>query len=156
MDDKGGNRELLNRAVVLINRLIAIARTPKDFGTGVLLYPSEIHTIEAIGKTPGINVTELAAALGISKPAVSKFVKKLERKKLVSRYKEKGNDREVFFRLLSKGREIFEGHRDYHMRADAVILRKMKNMSDAEIQSIGKLLDMIELYADKVPPDGRF
>ncbi len=143
-------RELLERATVLINRLIIIAKTPSDPGTGEILYPSEMHIIEAIGKNPGINVTELAGALGISKPAVSKFVKKLEKKNLIQRFKERGNDRKVFFELLDHGRRVFDWHVQYHSRADTEIMRLMKEMSADELRTIEKFLGMIELYAEKL------
>jgi len=54
----------------------------KDFGTGVMLYRAEIHTIRAIGDNPGINVTKLAESMGITKVAISQTVNKLVRKKL--------------------------------------------------------------------------
>lgn len=147
-DKKPG--ELLKRATLLITRLITIARTPKDFGTGLFLYPSEIHIIEAIGNKPGINVTELAAVLEISKPAVSKFVKKLESKNLIRRSSKAGNGREVFFQLLPTGQEIFRKHIDYHSRADADIMQLMEKMSEKDLKTVEKLLDIIEVYAEKL------
>jgi hypothetical protein len=53
--------------------------TPRDYGTGDLLYSSDIHTVVAVSKSPGCNLTQLAARLSISKAAVSKFVAKLVR-----------------------------------------------------------------------------
>ena len=147
-DKKPG--ELLKRATLLITRLITIARTPKDFGTGLFLYPSEIHIIEAIGNKPGINVTELAAVLEISKPAVSKFVKKLESKNLIKRSSKAANGREVIFQLLPTGQEIFRKQIDYHSRADADIMQLMEKMSDKDLKTVEKLLDIIEVYAEKL------
>ncbi len=58
-------------------RLGQLESTPRDYGTGELLYSSDIHTVEAVGRQPGCNLTQLAAALGVSKPAASKFTRKL-------------------------------------------------------------------------------
>ena len=57
---------------------------PRDFGTGDLLYSSEIHTLQAIGNNSNINLTELAEILDISKSGTSKFVKKLLDKNLIT------------------------------------------------------------------------
>ena len=58
--------------------LMESMHTPSlSFGTGVLMYRREIHTIQSIGKNPGINVTNLAEQMGFTKGAVSQIIKKL-------------------------------------------------------------------------------
>ena len=54
-----------------------LEKNPRDFGTGDLLYSSEIHTIQQIGYHESINLTMLAEKLGISKSGTSKHIKKL-------------------------------------------------------------------------------
>ena len=61
----------------VLSKFIASEGVPKYFGINQKLYPSEIHMIYAIGKHPGINVTDLAKFLGITKGAVPKMIKKL-------------------------------------------------------------------------------
>ena len=56
-----------------LNRLES---TPHNYGTGEGLYSSEIHTITAIAEQPGINLTQLAEKLEVSKAAASKFTAK--------------------------------------------------------------------------------
>jgi len=65
------------------NKIAAIEKSPRDFGSGDLLYRSEIHTLMAIGENPGANVTDLASHSGISKSAVSQMVNKLSHRNLV-------------------------------------------------------------------------
>ncbi len=150
MATENASAEILRKGTILVDRLVQIAKTPRDFGTGVLLYASELHIIEAVGKNPGINVTELANALGISKPAVSKFVKKLEQKRLIKRYREKGNEREVFFSLPAKGREVFDAHRKFHSRTDADLVRIIQGMSEEERRVIERFIDRIEVYVSRL------
>ena len=59
-----------------------IEKTPKDFGTGDLLYGSEIHTIVAIGKNPGSNMTEIAEIMDITKGGVQKICQEAFSKRL--------------------------------------------------------------------------
>ena len=46
-----------------------IESTPRDYGTGDLLYSADIHTVTAVAKNPGCNLTQLAESLIVSKPA---------------------------------------------------------------------------------------
>ena len=87
MNEERSHTSIIEKFGRIINKFNYIEKIPRDFGTGKLLYPSEIHLIETIGKTPGINVTELAKRHGISKAAISQKLKKLEKKDLVERYK---------------------------------------------------------------------
>lgn len=144
------SRDLLERAIILINKITVIAKTPIDPGTGEILYPSEMHIIQEIGRHDGINVTELANRLEISKPAVSKFVKKLEKKNLIQRFKETGNDRKVFFRLLPRGRHVLDWHEDYHSRVDAETIQVLKGMNPEELRVAEKFLEMIDSYVEKL------
>lgn len=77
---------------------------PRDFGTGGdMLYSSEIHTLQAIGRNANINLTELAEKLDISKSGASKFVLKLLEKDLITKNKLINNKKEVVFNLTEKG-----------------------------------------------------
>ena len=87
-----------------------------DFGVDRMLYPSEIHTIEAIGKNFRINVTQLAELQGITKGAVSQMVYKLVRKKFVKKIKFPRSGKEVFLELTPEGKKAFKGHEKFPIR----------------------------------------
>ncbi len=76
---------LLENAYRLINKYIQHSKTPKSYGTEDMLYMSEVHMIEVIGSYEGITTTKLAAALGITKGAVSQTVSKLEKKAMINK-----------------------------------------------------------------------
>lgn len=86
-----------------------------DFGTGVPLYRTEIHTIRAIGENPRINVTKLAEHMGVTKGAVSQTIAKLARKGLVRRTRAPDNAREVLLELTDLGWTGFSSHEQFHM-----------------------------------------
>lgn len=83
----------MNTWMGVINRFTLIENSPRDFGSGERLYPSEIHTIEAIGKNEGTNLTQLAETMGVIKAVISQIVRKLEMKKYVQKYKDMGTGR---------------------------------------------------------------
>jgi DNA-binding MarR family transcriptional regulator len=96
-----------------MNRMHEIETIPRDFGTG-LLHPSEIHTIQAIGLQPGMNVTALAAMMGVSRGAASQMVGRLAGKGLIEKYRLPDNEKEVCLRLTPDGTVAFQGHEAQH------------------------------------------
>ena len=141
---------IIEKFTRMINKFNYIEKIPRDFGTGNLLYPSEIHLIETIGKTPGINVTELAKKHGISKAAISQKLKKLEKKDLVERFKGNENEKAVLLKLKIKGEIAFKGHESFHSIMDSGIIKKINEMPPEKVKDFEKILDEINIYADSV------
>ena len=96
-----------------MNRMHEFETIPMNFGTG-LLYPSEIHTIQAVGLQHGMNVTTLAARMGVSRGAASQMVGKLAGKGLIEKYRSQDNEKEVCLRLTPEGIIAFRGHEAQH------------------------------------------
>jgi len=135
--------ETFNR---IINKFTSIEKKPRDFGTGDLLYPSEIHNIEIIGRNPGINITNLAKALGVTKGAVSQIVNKLERKNLVEKFRDSGNEKEVMLKLQKKGKIAFNGHENFHAKFYSEIMGEVDDMTPEQILFFQNILDKIDKY----------
>ncbi|MBN1531785.1 MAG: MarR family transcriptional regulator [Spirochaetes bacterium] len=134
----------------ILSRFHEIERIPRDFGTGDPLYPSEIHMVQAIGRRPGINVTELAGHLGITKGAVPKMVRRLEKKRLVRRYRDGDNRKEIHLELTRSGIAAYRGHERFHTEIDAVILRLMNSMSSDTIAAVREVFIQLDEYAEGI------
>ncbi|MGD0855389.1 MAG: helix-turn-helix domain-containing protein, partial [Dehalococcoidia bacterium] len=74
MNDELKYKEVIDKFVRMMSKYGEMERKPRDYGTGDLLFPSEIHTMDVIGDNPGINITELSEKLGVSKSASSQIV----------------------------------------------------------------------------------
>jgi len=109
---------------------------PRDFGSGDLLYTTEIHTIESIGKNSGINLTKLAEYMGVSKSAVSKTTKKLLKKNYIIKSRPVDNQKEVIFNLAEKGRKAFQGHEIFSQEVFERIFYILKNLKKNEVAII--------------------
>jgi len=107
--------KILQKIEKLITRVEAMHTPALSFGTGVLMHQKEIHTVQAIGRHPGINVTKLAEYTGVTKGAVSQTIKKLTRKGLVKRTHALGNAKEVILELTDLGWVGFRNHEKFHM-----------------------------------------
>jgi len=71
----------------------------------------EAHTLGAIERNPGINVSELAAFWNRTKGAVSQTVAKLERKGCVVRCRQEGNAKTVLLYPTKQGVRLLWAHR---------------------------------------------
>lgn len=128
----------------LYNRINTSEKQQYDFGTGVMLYPSEIHTIEAIGQNKGINVTELAKLMRVTKGAISQVIKKLETKGMLIKYFSDGNNQRVLLKLTAKGRTAFEGHNHLHQRQYDFLKKELEHLSDDQARFLAEVMGRIE------------
>ena len=107
--------EILQKLEKVIVMMESMHTPSLSFGTGVLMHTKEIHTIQAIGRHSGINVTRLAEQTGVTKGAVSQTISKLVRKGLVRKTHALGNDKEIVLELTNLGQIGFQNHEKFHM-----------------------------------------
>ena len=122
------------------NMFTLMESKPRDFGSGDLLYSTEIHTIESIGKNSGINLTKLAEYMGVSKSAVFKTTKKLLKKNYIIKSRPVDNQKEVIFNLTDKGRKAFQGHEIFSQEVFERIFDILKNLKENEVAIIENYL----------------
>ena len=125
-------------------RLAELESTPRDYGTGELLFSSDIHTVEAVARQPGCNLTQLAGALGVSKPAVSKFTRKLLRRGYLLKEQRALKAREVSFSLSPKGRRAEQAHQRFTRKVFGPLQAVESGLSEPDRQVIRRFLEQIE------------
>lgn len=101
---------LIDLFLKILHLYSLISKKPKDYGTGDLLYFTEIHTITMVGKNRKINMTSLAGMMGVSKGAISQTIKKLVSKNLIVKTN-LNNRKEINLSLSEKGRLAFKGQK---------------------------------------------
>jgi DNA-binding MarR family transcriptional regulator len=141
---------MLESILRLSRKFFEAMKHPNNFGTDRLLYSSEIHTLEMIGKHPGITVTELADRQGISKSALPKLIHKLIEKDLVYRYQETGNKKNVLLELTDKGRLAVQHHSKFHETFDSGIMQKLNSLTPEEYLFLNDILQELEQYIDQM------
>jgi len=134
---------IMDPLLKIYSKMNELSKSPKDFGTGELLYASEIHTIAVIGKNPESNLTQIAHFLGVSKSAASKFIKKLLTKDYIIKNKAKNSNREVMFHLTDKGQIALNGHEVYKVKMFKEVNTIIENTSETDIILIEKFLNSI-------------
>lgn len=78
---------------------------------------SEIHCIDNIEKLESPNVTLLANTMRMTRGGITKITRKLIKKEFITSFKEEGNKKEVYFKLTSKGMEVYLDHKKSHETA---------------------------------------
>ena len=140
--------DLFERWARIMNKMSRSESLPRNFGTGDLLFPSEIHTLCVIGSLPGIRITSLSVRLGVTKGAVSKIAKKMEEKGLIEKYQEHGNEKEILLRLTLRGKKAYLGHEEYHKKAFGQIIKEMEKLTREQAVFLFRFLGMMEKVID--------
>ena len=130
----------LEKVIVMVESM----HTPSfSFGTGILMHTKEIHTIQAIGRHPGINVTKLAEYAGVTKGAVSQTINKLVKKSLVRKTRTPGNDKEVVLELTDLGLIGFQNHEKFHMETLDMAREYYGDQLESKLERINSAADDI-------------
>lgn len=140
----------------VVTRMNAAHSPTQDYGTGVPLYRVEIHTIQAIGLHPGVNMSELAAVMGVTKGAISQTINKLARKELVRKTRISNDNREITLLLTDLGWQAYQQHEAHHARMYERVRNYFGNWFRSRLKTYTTV--MIELNdildsLDITPPD---
>ncbi|SMC95804.1 MarR family winged helix-turn-helix transcriptional regulator [Sporomusa malonica] len=139
MDKKAAIMEKMFRA---FNEMNESAKQPRDYGTGQLLYQSEIHTVSTICNHKQVNASELAQIMGITKGAITQVVNKLIQKGLVEKYNLPGNKKEVYFSPTESGRIANKAHCRYHEEIHGHVIGYLGELDEEKLEAIGQFFDI--------------
>lgn len=98
---------------------------------------TQMHYLETICELKNPNLTELAAALKLSKPTVTVLIDKLVEKDLIFKVKSDEDRRSAHLHLTEKGESINQMHEYAHKRMAEEIQKKIS--PDEMVQLIGLL-----------------
>jgi DNA-binding MarR family transcriptional regulator len=103
---------LIDLFLKILHLYSIIGRKPKDYGTGDLLYFTEIHTIAMVGKNNEVNMTQLADMMGVTRGAISQTIRKLVNKNLIVKLNST-NRKEFNLKLSEKGLIVYNGQESF-------------------------------------------
>lgn len=135
--------EVIEKVIRLANKINQTNKTPKDFGSGHLLYFSEIHTIDAISNHENVNASELSKILGITNGAVNQVANKLIKKGLIVKYKLNDNNKEVYYKLTELGEKVNLNHKRYDKNAYENLLQYLNDLNDDRVKTVDTFLDRL-------------
>jgi DNA-binding MarR family transcriptional regulator len=133
----------------VMNRYIATEKRSFDYDVGCLLYRSEIHTIDAIGKHNNINVTELSNYLGITKSAVSQMIDKLSKKGMVTKTVLSKSDTRVALALTSSGKKVYNAHNEHHRNLYRYMEQALATVTESDIDVYVSIMNQLYTLLDE-------
>ncbi|GIN73407.1 putative HTH-type transcriptional regulator YvnA [Bacillus sp. J14TS2] len=104
---------------------------------------TQLHIVAVIKEKEKANNTTLAERLNISKPAVTKAVKKLLEHHMIEKTQREGNKKEVHYLLSDSGKMLAVIHEQLHEKAEARYLRIFEKFNTEELETIIKFLNMM-------------
>jgi DNA-binding MarR family transcriptional regulator len=105
-------QELIDLFLKILHLYSIIGKKPKDYGTGDLLYFTELHTITVVAGNDDVNMTQLAEKMGVTKGAISQTIRKLVHKNLILKTNN-NNRKEVNLKLSEKGRKVLDAQESF-------------------------------------------
>jgi DNA-binding MarR family transcriptional regulator len=144
MNEQQKYQKMIELIFRVINKFQAIEQIPQHFGTEEMLYPREIHTIQAIGNYPNINVTDLADKLGITKGTISPIVTKLAKRKLVVKFKDSENHKEVLLSLTPKGEVAYHSHEMFEQQIRSRFFDMFEKATPENLEFLKEFLQVSE------------
>lgn len=139
-----GAFEVYNQLVKLMNRINENDKKPRDFGTGKILYTSEIHLIDAVGLGEGYNGSVLSEKMGVTNGAVTQITSKLLTKGMIRKVKKTGNNKEVYIQLTELGKVAYANHLELHRVLREKISQATEQMSNEQRVGLMNFLTVVE------------
>jgi len=135
--------EALPQRAAALSRLF-LARTSVDISR------TEAGVIGALSVRPR-RITELAAGEGVTQPAISRLVDRLEGRGWVVRESDPCDGRAVMVRLQPAGREVFDTLR---VEYRALLHEEMAALADSEVEILAGAIDVLNELISRLQERG--
>ena len=126
----------------LIHSLTAGNNLPSDYA-GVLLFRSEVHILEIIGKNPGITSSAITTKMNVTKGAVSQITSKLFNKNLIKKTPSSHDAKTLELNLTIKGKDVFDFHKIKENTLKNKILTETGNLQPEDIKRLTSIIDIM-------------
>ena len=136
--------ELLNSLDTAFQLMEEYDSFPHRYG-GEILYQAESHTIQLIGRNPGVTVTALSQMMKKTPSACSQIIRKLIDKNWVTQNKNSQNNRENHLSLTEHGWIIFENHEKFDQDCYRRNCESLSSFTDEQLKTYLAIQEHINL-----------
>jgi DNA-binding MarR family transcriptional regulator len=141
--------QLLSTLTSINEKYNLIEKNPRVYPGGIKIFPSQIRTIVLIGHHPGINITELARRLEVTKPSASELISKLTENGLIRKTRDSENNKEVLLYTTEKCKVILEDIDQQHDQMFQDFKSILGELQETNYELVIRVLKKIEFYLDK-------
>lgn len=144
-------RDIYRSWMRIRNKMNLMENMPHTFGTETPLFLSEIHAIQAIGRTKENNIRTIAQILGVTPSAASQTVTRLRKKGFVQKVRGIKNEKEVSLVLTPKGRIAYDNHEKSHEQIYERIAGCIGELTDEERAFLARIFSAFEsVYNERI------
>jgi len=104
---------------------------------------TQLHIVATIKEKGMANNTYLSENLKLSKPAITKAVKKLLQQNILMKIQQEDNKKEVYYLLTESGEKLALVHNQLHEKARIRYLSILDNFNIVELETIIKFLNAV-------------
>ncbi|EIW15752.1 MULTISPECIES: MarR family winged helix-turn-helix transcriptional regulator [Pelosinus] len=146
---KDDMKEFLNTLKRLTIKMGELSRHASNIAPVGKLSFSELGLMTLIGDFDNIRVTELALKYGATKGAISKMVKKLVQKELVTKSRTRENEKEVLLSLTAMGMTIYNEKEAHLDKLSADVSKELESLTEEQRISLFNILHLVETHIDE-------
>ncbi|MEK3727308.1 MULTISPECIES: MarR family transcriptional regulator [unclassified Lysinibacillus] len=104
---------------------------------------TQLHIVAAIKEKGKANNITLSETLNVSKPAITKAVKKLLEHNILEKMQQEDNKKEVYYMLTKSGEMLALIHHQLHEQAKNRYLSILNDFNTSELETIIRFLNAI-------------
>lgn len=104
---------------------------------------TQLHIVATIKESGRANNTTLSESLNVSKPAITKAVRKLLEHHILEKVQDEDNKKEIYYLLTKSGEMLALIHAQLHKQARERYLRILNEFKPAELEIIIRFLNAI-------------
>ena len=134
----------VERLLRVSNKMLFGRKHPRDYGTGDLLYMSEIEVIREISAKDRIHLTDLSILLGVSKATLSPIINKLEKNNYLLKNPSSTNAKIKLLSITQKGEQVMVGMLKYALKFDQYMDGVTKNDLMIYVDFLSRLEEFID------------
>ncbi|MBS3681239.1 MarR family transcriptional regulator [Ornithinibacillus massiliensis] len=111
---------------------------------------TQLHIVSAIKAQGSANNTSLSKTLNVSKPAITKAIRKMLENNVVVESRQEENQKEVYYLLTDYGEQLARIHERLHEQARNRYLSLLDNFDEEELETI---ITFLKLVTDNLKQD---
>jgi len=114
--------------------------------TSICVSRTEVGVLRALSARPQ-RITELAACEGVTQPAITLLVNRLEDRGWVARGADPADRRAVLVTLTDAGRDVFDTLRAEYR---ALLHEEMATLDDGEVETLARAIDVLDELIERL------
>ncbi|BDQ37248.1 MarR family transcriptional regulator [Pseudodesulfovibrio nedwellii] len=133
----------------IIEKHTHIDEQPFTLNESIALSPREVRTIEFLGQSGNVNVTNVATHFNFTKSAASQLVNRLVKRGFISKNISKHSDKEFQLSLSPEGEKASQLIKSMTKQRLEMFLKMTERFSAQQIATTSEVLEQVESMVDE-------